>query len=209
MPDEIHNTLDSLRKAVGSFGGDAITWGVIALLAVVVLYIVYRALKGRKKPVAAEEAPALRIDVMDLGGAGPPAEGPTLELLNVPVRLAAVVLAPAGRVRELPPPGGLDDFYEAILPGLARVVGTHQPLIRRWPAQVSAKGFAHMFFQHVRLPGEAGKGTPWSSVGGLAKLEGQPFMAGLVLRTATPSSHAQYIIDSEEKWLGMLRVKGA
>jgi len=209
MPDEVDNALEKAKETVGSLGADLVMWGIIAVVALVVLYVVYRMLKGRKKPVAAKGAPGLKIDVMALGNAGPPAEGPTLELLNVPVRLAAVVLAPAGRVRDLPPPSELHDLYEAIVPGLTRVVGSHQPLVRRWPAQVSAQGFAHMFFQHVRLPGEAGKGTPWSSIGGLAKVEGQPFMVGLVLRTESPSSHAQYIIDSEEKWLGMLRVKEA
>jgi hypothetical protein len=220
MPEEADNNLETARdaaaeglekakEAVGSLGADVIQWVIIAAVVLVILYIAYRVLKGRKKPVAAKGAPGLKIDVMALGNAGPPAEGPTLELLNVPVRLAAVVLAPAGRVRDLPPPSELHDLYEAIVPGLTRVVGSHQPLVRRWPGQVSAQGFAHMFFQHVRLPGEAGRGTPWSSIGGLAKVEGQPFMVGLVLRTATPSSHAQYVIDSEEKWLGMLRVKGA
>jgi len=206
MPENIDKTLE---EAAGWLSGDPIKWGIIALVAVVVLYILYRILTGRKKPVAAKGAPGLKIDVMALGNAGPPAEGPTLELLNVPVRLAAVVLAPAGRVRDLPPPSELHELYEAIVPGLTRVVGSHQPVVRRWPAQVSAQGFAHMFFQHVRLPGEGGKGTPWSSIGGLGKIEGQPFMAGLVLRTESPSSHAQYVIDSEDKWLGMLRVKGA
>lgn len=201
--------LDKAKEAVGSLGGDLLKWVIIAAVVLVVLYILYKVLLKRKKPVAAKGAPGLKIDVMSLGNAGPPEAGPVLELLNVPVRLAAVVMAPAGRVRELPPPGELFDLYESIVPGMARVVETHQPLIRRWPGQVSATGFAHMFFQHVRLPGEAGKGTPWSSIGGLAKIEGLPVMVGLVLRTASPSSHAQYVVDSEEKWLGMLRIKGA
>ncbi len=200
--------LDKAREAVSSFGGDLIQWIIILAVVLVVLYILYKVLSGRKKPVSAKGTPGLKIDVMSLGRGGPPEDGPTLELLNVPVRLAAVVLAPAGRVRDLPPPSELHDLYEAIAPGLTRVVGAHDPVVRRWPPQMSAKGFAHMFFQHVRLPGEAGKGTPWSSIGGLAKVEGQPFMAGLVLRTTAPSSHAQYVIDSEDKWMGMLRVKG-
>jgi len=190
-------------------GGDLLGWLIVILVVAVVLYVVFKVFKGRKKPVAAKGAPGLKIDVMSLGSGGPPQEGPTLELLNTPVRLAAVVLAPAGRVRELPSPEQLPEVYEAVTPGLDAVVQSHDPVIRRWPPQMSASGFAHMFFQHVRLPGEAGKGTPWSSIGGLAKIEGQPVMVGLVLRTASPSSHAQYIIDSEDKWLGMLRVKGA
>ena len=91
---------------------------------------------------------------------------------------------------------------------MSKVVAAHRPLVRRWPPQPSSKGFAHLFFQHVRLPGQGGKGSPWSSAAGLMKIEGQAVMAGMVFRTADPSAHGQEIIDSEEQWLRILRVKG-
>ena len=68
-------------------------------------------------------------------------------------------------------------------------------------------GFAHQFFANVRLPGNRGKGTPWSSVAGIFHIEERPVMAGLVLRAARPNSLGETLIDSEEKWLGCLRVK--
>ena len=196
--------LDSIREAAG---GDAVFYGIIAAVAIAVLLIARKIFSRRRRELP-KPVPDLRIDVMSLGTDPPPGVAPVLEFYNVPVRLAAVVLAPAGRVRELPPPNQMDDVFDAIVPGMAGVVATHQPLVRRWPAQLSATGFAHAFFQHVRLPGDGGKGTPWSSAAGLVKIEGQPVMAGLVLRTASTSSHGQVIIDAEQMWLSILRVKG-
>ncbi len=197
-----------LEQARGLLSGDWMVYAIIAAAAIVLLYLLWKLLVSKKKPLPAQ-VPDLAIDVMALGTAGPPSDAPVLEFYNVPVRLAAVVVAPAGRVRDLPPLNQLGDYYDAVVPGLSRVVATHRPLVRRWPSQLSARGFAHTFFGHARLPGEGGKGTPWCSAAGLAKIEGQPFMVGLVMRTATPSSHGQEIIPSEEHWLRILRVRGA
>jgi len=186
---------------------DLVKYAVIAVVVLVVLFILWKLLTGRKREPA-KQVPDLAIDVLALGTEGPPAGAPVLEFYNVPVRLAAVVLAPAGRVRKLPPLNQLDAVYEAIVPGMARVVATHRPLLRRWPAQLSPRGFANTFFTHARLPGEGGKGTPWCSAAGLAKIEGQPVMAGLVMRTESPSSHSQETIESEEQWMRILQIKG-
>ncbi len=197
--------LDRIAKATGMAGGDLIRYGAIAIGILVVLIVLSKVL--RRKRATVKGVTDLAIDVMALGNAPPPAGPPVLEFFNTPVRLAAVVLATAGRVRELPPLDQWDDLFDAIAPGLANVVKTHRPLVRRWPAQMSTRGFAHTFFGHARLPGEGGKGTPWSSAAGLFKIEGQPIMAGLVLRTESTSSHAQEIVETEEQWLSMLRVK--
>jgi len=180
---------------------------VLAVIILVLAVIVWKLILGRREKPD-EPSAALRIDVMALGNEGPPSEGPTLEFYGVPVRLAAIVIAPAGRVRDLPPPEDMGDILEAIVPGLARVVSTHRPVAKRWPPQFSSKGFAHMFFQYVRLPGDGGKGTPWCSAAGIFKIEGQPMMAGMVFRTQSTSSHGLAIIDAEEKWLGTLIVRG-
>jgi len=185
----------------------AITVLIAAAVAVVILLVLWKLLT-RRKPAGSERVADLTIDVTSLGGQGPPPGGPVLEFYNVPVRLAALVLAPAGRVRQLPPPSQLDAAIDAIVPGLDKVVAAQRPVIRRWPAQLSSKGFAHTFFQNVRLPGEGGKGTPWCAAAGTFKIKGQPVMAGLIMRTASASSIGQTVVDKEEKWLGCLRVKG-
>jgi len=151
--------------------------------------------------------PVLTIDVAALGTGGPPPDGPVLEHYNVPVRLAAIVVAPAGRARALPPPEQLDAVFEAIVPGLSRVVAAHGPLVRRWPEQLSSTGFAHSFFRHAKLPGDGGKGTPWCSAAGTAKMHGQPVMAGLVMRSDEPNSLGQLVVEHETKWLDVLRIR--
>ncbi len=225
--------LDKLTDALHALPGDWLTYVPAAAVGVIALWIAWRLVRRRKRP-AARLAPDLSVEVAALPERGPPEGPPVLEFYNLPVRLAAVVLAPVGPGRELPEkmgtgsePAGVkparpasgsvpvpifsDDrlapLLDAILPGLDKVAALHRPAIRRWPSQVSARGFAHSFFNNARLPGDAGKGTPWSSVAGVVKVQGQPVMAGLVLRAAAPNSLGQTIIDAEYKWLGCLRVK--
>ncbi len=199
-----NESLAKAEEAAGWLSSNA-TMLLAAMAAVIGLYIVWKILSTRKKPV--KQVPDLTIDVMSLGADGPQAGAVELQLRNVPVRLAAIVVAPAGRVRELPPLNRLSDIFDAIIPGLAGVVSSHKTLIRRWPAQLSTRGFAHTFFQHVRLPGEGGKGTPWSSAAGVCKIEGQPVMAGLLFRTEGPSSHGQDIVEDNAQWLSLLQIK--
>jgi hypothetical protein len=98
--------------------------------------------------------------------------------------------------------------FDAILPGLNRVAAAHKPLVRCWPPHVSTQGFAHTVFRLCRLPGEGGKGTPWSTLAGLCKVEGQPMMAALIMRTAEPNSLAQEVIEFEGQWRAHLQIKG-
>ncbi len=198
--------MDELLKSITNQLSGGVLYAMVAVVALAVVFVFLKAVFGRRpRP---EGPPDLAIDVAALGTQGPPAQGPVLEFYNVPVRLAAVVLAPAGRVRELPPLNQLDPVLDSIVPGLAKVVAAHRPMVRKWPAQPSVRGFAHLFFGQARLPGDGGKGTPWSSAAGVFKVEGHATMAALVFRTEGPTSHGQEIVEREEQWLGMLRVKG-
>ena len=211
MPENINPLFETAKETLAGIPEDLLRYAVLGVAVLVVLLLLYLVGKKvlRRKREAPAAAPDLTIDVTKLGTEGPPAGMPALEFYYLPVRLAAVVLAPAGRVSKLPPSDQLDEIFDAIVPGLAKIVARHQPSVRRWPNQLSTRGFAHAFFQHVRLPGDGGKGTPWSSVAGVVKIRGQSLVAGLVLRTAQPTSHGQEIIDLEGKWLSMLRVQGA
>jgi hypothetical protein len=200
----IDDLVQTIRDVLTSVSIEAVAAGAAVL--VVIFYIAYRLLR-RRKSVAPVAPPVLPIDLSMMGDEGPPKGPPVLEFYHLPMRLAAVVLAPVGRVRELPPEDELPKLFDAIVPGLDRVAAVHRPLVRRWPSQLSARGFAHILFAQVQLPGDGGKGTPWSAVAGVFKVQGQPIMAGLVLRAASPNGLGQVVIDSEEKWLGCLRVK--
>ena len=197
---------DAAKDVVSNLGVEKlIQYAVIAAIVVAVLVVLKKFLGRKKKPKAA--AGGQGIDIQKLPADGPPSGGPTLEYFNIPVRVAAVVVAPAGNVRELPPVNEMSDLYDAITPGLGAVVAAHRPLVRRWPKQLSAKGFAHSVFRNCRLPGEGGKGSPWCCAAGVFKMEGQPVMAGLILRSDGDSSHGQQIMDEPAKWIACLRVK--
>lgn len=198
---------EKLDEILQPLGGDLWRYVVIAAIAVIVLGILWSLFRRGKRRVAVQFPPDLKVDVSSLGEIGPPEQMPGLEFYNIPMRLAAVVLAPVGRMRELPPDEELIPMLDSVVPGLDKVAALHQPQLRRWPIQVSASGFAHLFFHNARLPGAGGKGTSWSSVAGVFKVKGQPVMVGLVLRAGHPNSLGQTIVDSEHKWLGCLRVK--
>jgi hypothetical protein len=198
--------LGRLTAWLDQVAGGALFYVLLAAIVVIVLAILWSVL-GRRRRVPLLPAADLKIVVTSLGAEGPPPGPPFLEFFNLPMRLAGIVLAPVGRMGDLPPDEELSPLIEAIVPGLDRVVALHRPLIRRWPSQVSANGFAHLFFNHARLPGDGGKGTPWSSMAGVFKAKGQPVMAGLIFRAEGPNSLGQTIIESEHQWLGCLRVR--
>lgn len=196
-----------LQKLGQNAGGVPVVvlMGVLALMVVVPVFVLVKMLKARRRKPA-EQAPDLRIDILSLPSLPPPLTGPSLRILHVPVRLAVVVLAPVGRIRELPPPDQVAEVIDAIVPGLSRIVSAHCPLIRFWPAQVSIRGFALAFFMHAKLPGDGGKGTPWCSAAGVFKVAGQPMMAGLVMYSQSPTTLGQTIVEREAQWLDLLRI---
>ena len=198
--------IDTLNDAVGPLAADWLIYVVAAIAAILASWIVWRLLRRRRGRLPRAEVD-LTIDVASLGTAGPLPGASLLEHFSVPVRLAAIVVAPAGRARQLPPWGQLGGVFEGIVPGLAQVVVTHDTLVRRWPQQLSTSGFAHSFFRHAKLPGDGGKGTQWCSAAGVARVRGQPVMAGLLMRSELPNSLGQVIVEHESKWLDVLRVK--
>ena len=148
----------------------------LIVIGLVVLVLVVALLGGRRKRPADVE-PDLTIDVASLPLHGPPTAGAQLEFYNLPVRLAALVLAPVGRGHRLPPKDELAGVVDEMLPGLMQVMNSHQPQFRRWPPQLSSQGFAVSFFRNAALPGDHGRGTPWCSVAGKAE-EREPHVDG-------------------------------
>ena len=208
MQDRANELIARLKDLAAAIPGDPVKYAVIAIAVLVILYIVRRILRRRRRAVSLLAAD-LTLNVELLGTAGPPAGDAVLEHYHVPMRLAAVVVAPAGRMTRLPPPDQLDTVFEAIVPGLADMVTAHEPLVRRWPAQLSSMGFAHSFFRNAKLPGDGGKGTHWCSAAGMIKVEGQPVMVGLIMRSQSPNSLGQTVIEQETKWLDIVRIRRA
>lgn len=180
---------------------------VVFLVLIFLIWIVLKKLVG-KPEVETEVAPNLRLDVASLASGGPPRGKPYLEFYSVPVRLAAIVVAPVGRDGQLPRNEDLPLVMEAILPSLMKVLAAHQPQFVRWPAQLSTQGFAHAFFNNVPLPGDHGRGTPWCSIAGKVELPVGHFLVGLVCCAAEPNSLGEVIAKHAAGWPDVIRVKG-
>jgi len=181
---------------------------VAVVLGAMAFWLVVRRWRG-KQVVDQPTNANLKLDVNALPSGGPIKGKPYLEFYSVPVRLAAIVVAPVGRDGRLPSNEHLPLVMEAILPGLMKVLTAHQPQFIRWPAQLSTQGFAHAMFNNVPLPGEHGRGTPWCSLAGKVELEVGHFLVGMVCSAATPNSLGEVIVKHAAGWPEVIRVKRA
>ena len=178
----------------------------VGTLFLILIVAVAAGLSLRRRP--AEQAPAedLTIELAQLDASGPPKEGTLLECYGVPVRMAVLVLAPVGR-GEFPTGNDLIEVLEGIVPGLNDVFATHGTTVRRWPPQMSPRGFSYFFSSQVKLPGDHGKGTPWCSISGKTVRSGQSLLVGMALCADAPNALGHFVIERDNGWLEALRVK--
>ena len=92
-------------------------------------------------------------------------------------------------------------MIDSLVPGLWAVVQAHGPLVRCWPFQLSTQGFTNSFFNNVQLPGDRGKGTPWSAVAGRFEVGTRQLLAGLVCVADRPNSLSQMTVAHVGQWL--------
>jgi hypothetical protein len=185
-----------------------ILYAVVILLGLIIGGIVARRIfrgrrPGRLPPID------LSIDVAALATGGPPSAGPILEYQGIPVRVAAVVLAPAGRARPVPPREVWPQLLDSVFPGLSRVVESHRPVVRVWPPQLSESGFVHRFFAEVKFPQPAGQAMPWSAVAGPVRFQDQLVLVGFVFRTDEPTTFGTEAVDSPTAWRKILSLHRA
>lgn len=180
----------------------AVAVPVFLLLVAVILVLLLRRGVRRTEPPPVD----LRVNLQELPAGGPPAVGPRLEFYGRPVRLAVLVLAPAGRRAENADPPPLAQLYEHLVPGLAEVVAAQRPLVRLWPGQLSTRGFTTSFFHHVPLPGDRGKGSPWCCAAGRFEAGPQQYLAGVVCVADQANSLSQVTVEHAGDWLGVLRI---
>jgi hypothetical protein len=177
---------------------------VTLLLMAVVIFVIVTARRRQRLPSSPID---LTIDVSQLPAGGPPSDGPTLEFYGMPVRLAVVVLAPAGRNAQLPPENKLTSILDDLSPGLSSVVLSHRPVLRAWPIQLSTQGFIHAFFNHLQLPGDRGRGTPWCCAAGRFDTGDQQLLVGIVCAANKPNSLSQVAIGNVGQWMEVVRVR--
>lgn len=184
------------------------TWGNLPLIAgaavggilvLMMLYVLLRKGKEKEDP----EAP-LRDE---LGALPAPPKGPRhyqLKVLNQPVRLRLVVIAPMGK-RTL---GKVDSALEQIFRGLGEVALDDKPRVRIWPPQLSASGFAPTFFRVTKRPDPEGKPSRWILLAGPARAGTMPVLLGLAVQADTPLQMGLMTM-TETKWNEVLRVENA
>lgn len=177
-----------------------------ALAALVIAIIALNVWRNRHGTRHLEQ-PDLTINLAELGVAAPPADAKRLEVYGTPVRLRVVVIAPAGRHQANLHHDDVPILLNQFMPGLLEIFQSHQPLCRCWPAQLSSQGFAQSFLNHVSLPGNRGKGTPWTSIVGKFHVGEQVFLIGLACCSEASNSLSQFVVEHDGQWFDTLRIR--
>lgn len=204
-------SIDSLRDLVTPESAPFLAVGAVTILALFIGLILFRIARWLlrivlpKKPLP--PPPNLEIDVVNLASADPQTAEPKLEIYGIPSVVVAVVVAPSGREADEPPKRVAFHLLEAVTPGFGEVLAGHQPLLAIWPTQLSSQGFAQLFFSHARLPGDAGRGTHWTSTAGKVQWKGKSFLVGIIFRAEKPLELGQRTMDHAGQWVEMLRVR--
>lgn len=204
-----HDPAGDAPEGLISQAGDTLPYvilGVGAVAALLIITFIFLKLRSKKPQHAATMQP-LEVSIASLSTAPPPETGARIEVYNIPMRLALLVLAPVGRDGKIPTSPHLPQVIDAIAPNLMEVMNQHQPEFRRWPPQLSSQGFSQIFFTNVPLPGDGGKNTPWCALAGRFDGPSGPMLAGMVCIAAKPNAVGQVAVSQPGQWLDILRVK--
>lgn len=190
-----------LPEIPNSFGIDSkyIYGGAIGVFVLLTLVIFSRL--GKKK-IDPEEN--LGEDLASIPKPGKGQRHYQLFVMNVPVRLRLVVIAPVGKKTV----GKVDSALEQIFRGLGEVSLDDKPRVRIWPAQLSVGGFAPTFFRLTKKPDPDGKASKWILLAGPARAGNMPVLLGLAVE-AEQASKLGLMTMTETQWAEVLRVDNA
>lgn len=183
--------------------------GAVGLLVIATILTVIAA-KVTSRPTVKPENLTIDLEQLELTGldtTGLARQGPHLEFYGIPVRLAVLVVAPMGRGAELPEADQLRVALDSLVPNISKILDLHRPIFRRWPAQLSAHGFPQFFFLNLKLPGNKGLNTPWSSIAGRFQVEDGSLLVGMVFYADKPNGLSQTVVEHEGQWRDALRVR--
>ena len=186
------------------------SWIEIAFCCASLIAVVYLgriAIRRRRGRQYVDQTENLSIDIEALPVVSPTDSDLRLDFYGVPVVISVLVIAPVGRGVILPAKTRMSQFMENLVPGMMEVLSSHRPLFRRWPEQLSTRGFVHAVFNNLALPGDRGKGTPWCSVAGRFESDGRHYLAALVCRSERPNGLGQIEIQHAGQWIDILRVR--
>lgn len=174
--------------------------GLIIVGIVVYLYI----LPKKNEP---PEVDPVEIAIDPMVASGPKSlMGPEVRVYNVPVRIVAIVVAPAGRGHDQLSEETLRTLMENFLPQMMAVIRAHRPDVYRWPGQMSTRGFSQRFFAQANLPGEHGEGSPWTGVAGRFDHQGSGYLVGLVCCADEDNPLGQILVEQKQQWSDIVRI---
>ena len=175
--------------------------GVVGIGALVVLLLLF-SMRRRGKKVDPEAG--LGEDLSTLPGAPKGQRHYQLFVMNQPVRLRLVAIAPVGKKTV----GKVDSALEQIFRGLGEVSFDDKPRIRIWPAQLSTTGFAPTFFRLTKSPDADGRPSRFVLLAGPARAGAMPVLLALVVEVEERSKLGKLTM-TETQWGEVLRVENA
>lgn len=182
--------------------GGNLTLIAAAVVAGLLVLLVLLRLFGGKKKIDPEQG--LGQKLAELPAASEGHRHYQLKVMNQPVRLRYVVVAPVGKK----PLGKIDSLLEQVFRGLGEVSIDDKPRIRPWPAQLSVAGFAPTFFRLTQRPEGDGRPSRWILLAGPARAGGVPVLLGLAVQTEQPTKTGLLTL-SETQWGEVLGVENA
>ena len=176
--------------------GGAAAGGLLLMFILVILS------RGRKKVVDPEAGLGEDLAAIPTLGKGPPHY--QLMVMNQPVRLRLVVVAPVGKR----PVGKVDSALEQVYRHLGEVTLDDKPRVRIWPPQLSSQAFAPTFFRLTKRPEPDGKPSRWILLAGPARAGSTPILLGLAVQ-AESAVNMGLLTMTERQWGEVLRVENA
>lgn len=158
MMEQLQPYIGWLPEPARDFLSKGGIWLVAALAALIILIWLrgmsrrlWKALRrkntGRKKPVALQT-----VNLGEIPRLTSSQGGRKLTVRQIPARLRAVVLAPAGSDAGELHRGMAEAILDQAVPGLGGIADHDNPQITIWPRQYSLDGFQQAFFSHVNRP---------------------------------------------------------
>jgi hypothetical protein len=175
--------------------------GFLVLLVATAAFLLSR----RKTSKAAQPAENRTIDLDALSLITLPPNACHLDVYHSPTQLAVLVLAPIGRAHDLPEKGEWRNLLEQLCPGFGDILDEHQPVFRRWPAQMSHAGFYRSFFANMRSAEALHSPTRWYKLAGKLDWFDRQILVGIVARTSSKSPLAPIEVEQPGKWREILR----
>ena len=179
----------------------AVLFVVLALVAIGLL--LFRI--GGRKRVVQSPTTNMTIDLEALPLSPLPGETATLDIYSSPSQLAVLVLAPVGRGHDLPDQAHWRPLLEQLCPGFTEILDQHQPVFRKWPAQISHAGFYRSFFANMRNQDSPTSATQWYKLAGRLDWLNRQILVGIVAKSNHGTPLAPIQVEQAGKWREILK----